>query len=127
GEVLALLGANGVGKSTLMGLLSGDKKPQSGTISLNGQLIASYDPQELSKCRAMLSQQQQISLAFKVREIVMMGRYPHFRSNPAVRDTEVVEEVMQLCGVSDFADRIFLSLSGGRQQRVQLARVLARR
>ena len=125
GEVLALLGANGVGKSTLMGLLSGDKKPQSGTISLNGQLIASYDPQELSKCRAMLSQQQQISLAFKVREIVMMGRYPHFRSNPAVRDTEVVEEVMQLCGVSDFADRIFLSLSGGEQQRVQLARILA--
>src|SRR5690606_10088434 len=113
------------GKSTLMSLLSGDKKPQSGTVNLNGRPLVCYDALELSKCRAMLSQQQHISLAFKVREIVMMGRYPHFRSNPDVRDFEVVEEVMKLCGVSDFADRIFLSLSGGEQQRVQLARVLA--
>ncbi len=125
GEVLALLGANGAGKSTLMGLLCGDKKPQSGTIVLNGKLIASYDGRELSKCRAMLSQQQHLSLAFAVREIVMMGRYPHFKSSPSLRDHEVVEEVMKLCGIVDFADRSFLSLSGGEQQRVQLARVLA--
>ena len=125
GELLAILGSNGAGKSTLMAMLCGDKTPDSGSITLHGKPVGSYDMLELSKCRAMLSQQQQISLAFKVREIIMMGRYPHFRSNPAARDREVVEEVMKLCGMADFADRVFLSLSGGEQQRVQLARVLA--
>ncbi|NGM62217.1 heme ABC transporter ATP-binding protein [Sphingobacterium sp. SGG-5] len=125
GEVVALLGANGAGKSTLMKLLSGEQKAQSGTVTLYGKPLSGYDARELSKCRAMLTQQQHISLAFTVREIVMMGRYPHFRTTPTICDKEVVEEVMKLCGVSDFTDRIFLSLSGGEQQRVQLARILA--
>ncbi|SKB41997.1 ABC-type hemin transport system, ATPase component [Sphingobacterium nematocida] len=125
GEVLAILGANGAGKSTLMGLLCGEKKPTDGAILLNGRALDQYDMKELSRCRAMLSQQQQMTLAFKVNEIVMMGRYPHFRSTPSARDLLVVDEVMDLCGVKSLGDRTFLSLSGGEQQRVQLARVLA--
>lgn len=125
GEVLALLGANGAGKSTLMNLLCGDRKPSSGKIILNGKSIEEYDMRELSKCRALLSQQQQMTLSFRVYEIVMMGRYPHFKSNPSKRDHEVVNEVMELCGITEFANRKFLNLSGGEQQRVQLARVLS--
>lgn len=125
GEVLAILGANGAGKSTLMGLLCGEKKPTDGAILLNGRALDQYDMKELSRCRAMLSQQQQMTLAFKVSEIVMMGRYPHFRSTPSAKDLLVVDEVMDLCGVKSLGDRTFLSLSGGEQQRVQLARVLA--
>ncbi len=125
GEVLAVLGANGAGKSTLMALLSGDKKPTEGAVIFNGKRLDCYDLKVLSKCRALLSQQQQVTLAFKVSEIVMMGRYPHFKGNPSLHDVQVIEEVMQLCGVEELQDRVFASLSGGEQQRVQFARVLA--
>lgn len=124
GEVLALLGSNGAGKSTLMKLLSGENRPNAGVIRLNGQVLDDYDPRVLARCRAMLSQQQQVSLAFTVREIVMMGRYPHFKARPSAVDLEIVDEVMELCGVEGFGDRVFMSLSGGEQQRVQLARAL---
>ncbi|MFD1769982.1 heme ABC transporter ATP-binding protein [Sphingobacterium suaedae] len=125
GEVLALLGSNGAGKSTLMKLLCGEYKPSAGLVSLHGRLLAEYTANELATKRAMLSQQQQISVSFTVAEIVIMGRYPHFKSLPRKVDLEIVAEVMELCGVKDLADRIFMSLSGGEQQRVQLARVLA--
>ncbi|OOG18939.1 heme ABC transporter ATP-binding protein [Sphingobacterium sp. CZ-UAM] len=125
GEVLAVLGANGAGKSTLMGVLCGEKKPDSGHIYLNGKSLSAYDAAALSRCRAMLSQQQQMTLSFKVEEIVLMGRYPHYRNTPTAHDYKVLAETMELCGVTAFADRDFLSLSGGEQQRVHLARVLA--
>ncbi len=125
GEILAVLGANGAGKSTLMGLLCGEKEPDSGQIHFNGKLLSAYDAPTLAKCRALLSQQQQMTLSFKVEEIVLMGRYPHYRNTPAARDYQVVAETMELCGVTAFAERDFLSLSGGEQQRVHLARVLA--
>lgn len=125
GEIVALLGSNGAGKSTLMKLLAGDQKPTSGVISLNGRTLIEHDPRTLAKCRALLTQQQQVSLAFKVREIVLMGRYPHFKSVPQIQDVIIVDEVMELCGISEFSDRVYMSLSGGEQQRVQLARVLA--
>lgn len=125
GEVLAILGANGAGKSTLMQILCGERKPATGLVSLYGQCLATYDARVLAKCRALLSQQQHITLAFTVAEIVLMGRYPHYKSNPSKRDLEIVGEVMDICGLSDFGDRVYMSLSGGEQQRVQLARVLA--
>ncbi|MGJ1198586.1 heme ABC transporter ATP-binding protein [Sphingobacterium spiritivorum] len=125
GEVLALLGANGAGKSTLMRLLSGDLEATEGSIHLYGKTLSSYHVTELAKRRAMLSQQNAMSMAFKVKDIVIMGRYPHFKSSPAAYDMDIVHEVMKICGVELFADRSYLSLSGGEQQRVQLARVLA--
>lgn len=125
GEIVVLLGANGAGKSTLMRLLAGDVAPCSGTVRLCGQPLEKYNMRRLARQRAMLIQQQQVALSFTVREIVLMGRYPHFRSAPQAADLAIVEEVMALCGVSDFGDRVYMSLSGGEQQRVQLARVLA--
>ncbi|QBQ40773.1 heme ABC transporter ATP-binding protein [Sphingobacterium psychroaquaticum] len=125
GEVLAILGANGAGKSTLMQILCGDRKPNSGVVNLNGIALPDYDVRVLAKSRALLSQQQHISLAFKVAELVLMGRYPHYKSSPTARDLKIVEEVMAICGITALADRVYMSLSGGEQQRVQLARVLA--
>ncbi len=125
GEILAILGANGAGKSTLMGVLCGEKKPDSGAVHLNGKALSAYEPAALAKCRALLSQQQQMTLSFSVEEIVLMGRYPHYKNSPKQQDYKIVAETMELCGVSAFAERDFLSLSGGEQQRVHLARILA--
>ncbi|WP_293787865.1 heme ABC transporter ATP-binding protein [uncultured Pedobacter sp.] len=125
GEMVALLGSNGAGKSTLLRLLSGERKPDSGRIMLYGEDLKCYERKILSTKRAYLQQHNPISMAFTVKEIIMMGRYG-FRGLPSSKnDQTAVSETMEICGLSDFAERSVLSLSGGEQQRVHLARVLA--
>ncbi|MFC1226170.1 heme ABC transporter ATP-binding protein [Pedobacter sp. BG31] len=124
GEMVALLGSNGAGKSTLMRLLSGERKPDSGRIMLYGDDLRDYKRKILASKRAYLQQHNPITMAFSVKEVVMMGRYG-FRGLPSAKNDETaVLETMELCGLLDFADRSMLSLSGGEQQRVHLARVL---
>jgi iron complex transport system ATP-binding protein len=125
GEVVAVLGANGAGKSTLIRMLSGDKKASLGNIVLNGKDITQYDSAELALKRAVMSQSNVMTVDFLVKEVVMMGRYPHYLNNPAANDKDIVQQTMSLCGVKELEDRSILTLSGGEQQRVQLARVLA--
>jgi iron complex transport system ATP-binding protein len=125
GELLVILGANGAGKSTLFRLLSGDRPPSSGSVKLHEKELGSYPSSALALKRAVLNQQNVVNMAFTVEEIVMMGRYPHYRNNPSLGDNEICAEVMELTGITSFAERSYLSLSGGEQQRVQLARVLA--
>ncbi len=125
GELLVILGANGAGKSTLFRMLSGEKQATKGSVILSGKNLNDYSPAELALKRGVLNQQNIINMAFDVIEIVMMGRYPHYKNSPAAQDHEVVAQVMELCGITAFAERSYLSLSGGEQQRVQLARVLA--
>jgi len=125
GELLAVLGANGAGKSTLMKLLVREIDPSAGEIRFRGLNLREYKLPELARQRAVLSQQNTISISFLVKELVMMGRYPHFDQVPSARDIEVVEQVMEENGITSLAGRDYNTLSGGEQQRVQLARVLA--
>jgi iron complex transport system ATP-binding protein len=125
GELLAIIGANGAGKSTLMKLLSGDQPAHTGEIWFNESKIQSLTTASLATQRAVLSQQNTLSVSFSVEELVLMGRYPHFQVKPGDQDLDIVAAVMQETGVSHLATRDYTSLSGGEQQRVQLARVLA--
>ncbi|SEN23323.1 iron complex transport system ATP-binding protein [bacterium A37T11] len=125
GEMLSIIGANGAGKSTLLKLLCGDQKAHAGTISLNGITIAELSSQQLAKMRAVLMQRHTLSVAFTVKEIVLMGRYPHFDVRPSQQDMEVVRLAMEDTGIIDMAARNYHTLSGGEQQRVQLSRVIA--
>nr|WP_294874334.1 heme ABC transporter ATP-binding protein [uncultured Pedobacter sp.] len=124
GELLLILGANGAGKSTLLKMLSGEKTPSKGVVKLHNKEIQQYSPSLLALKRGVMNQQNVINMAFTVTEIVMMGRYPHYKSNPSINDTEIIQQAMELTGVKDFSERSYLTLSGGEQQRVQLARVL---
>lgn len=125
GELMVILGANGAGKSTLFRMLSGEKKPAKGQVILQGKDISTFSPAELALQRGVLNQQNIVSMAFTVMEIVTMGRYPHPQNTAADHHATVINQVMELTGITGFADRSFLSLSGGEQQRVQLARTLA--
>jgi len=125
GEFWAIVGANGAGKSTLMKLLSKEHSPTSGTISLHGKNLQKYKLKELAQLRAVLAQQNSITLSFTVEEIVMMGRYPFYDSKPSSRDISIVDHCLQKVGIAAFKNRLFPTLSGGEQQRVQLARTLA--
>lgn len=125
GEMVALLGANGAGKSSLIKLLNAEYLPSDGLINFCGADLKSYSALSLAKMRATMAQQHHVSADFSVREVVMMGRYPHYNSQPQHADLEAVEQTILLCGIEHLEDRSILSLSGGEKQRVHLARVLA--
>lgn len=125
GELLAILGANGAGKSTLLKLLCKEYNCTGGVIRIRNKPIGGYQAGELARFRSVLAQNTTLSVSFQVHELVMMGRYPHFDAHPREKDRQIVEKAMEETGISGFRDRSYQTLSGGEQQRVQLARVLA--
>lgn len=125
GEMLAVLGANGAGKSTLLKLLCKELRPSAGSIRIDNTPIQQLSIKQLAKIRAVLMQQNTLTLPFSVGELVMMGRYPHFQATPRSLDHDIVAAVLQETGITHLAQRSFHTLSGGEQQRVHLARVMA--
>jgi len=127
GEVLALVGPNGAGKSTLLATLSGDTRPSSGSVQLEGRDIHSYRHLELARLRSVLTQENQVSFPFSVSEVVEMGRAPWARTPSNLDDESAVAEALRVTDVAHLAARRYTSLSGGEKARVSLARVLAQR
>jgi iron complex transport system ATP-binding protein len=125
GEFWAVVGANGAGKSTLIKLLSAENRPTSGSVSFFGKDLKKYKLKELALKRAVLSQQNTITLSFTVREIVLMGRYPFYDSEPTQRDLSIVDTCLKKVGIAHLKNQQYPTLSGGEQQRVQVARALA--
>ncbi|TLU98310.1 heme ABC transporter ATP-binding protein [Dyadobacter luticola] len=125
GEFWAIVGANGAGKSTLIKMLSAENAPSSGSIAFFDQDLKKYRLKDLARKRAVLAQQNVISLSFTVQEIVLMGRYPFYESEPAHRDLAIVDICLKKVGIADLKNRMYPTLSGGEQQRVQVARALA--
>ena len=125
GELLAVLGPNGAGKSTLMRLISGEWPMQQGRIQWLGDDLMRLRGDEVARMRAVLTQKVHMSHAFPAREVVLMGRYPHFKRQPSAEDWAAVDACMDRTETWDFADRNYQTLSGGEQQRVQLARAMA--
>ncbi|SNY74762.1 heme ABC transporter ATP-binding protein [Enterobacter sp. CC120223-11] len=120
GELVALIGPNGAGKSTLLRMLTGYLPPDNGQCVLNGKSLAEWSPQALSRRRAVMRQQSQLGFDWPVEDVVAMGRAPWQQVNSA----KIVREVMDLTGCSPLSGRKYNALSGGEQQRVQLARAL---
>jgi iron complex transport system ATP-binding protein len=124
GEILGIVGPNGAGKSTLVGLLAGELVPSSGEILLDGRPVGEYRPLDLAKRRAVLPQGTVLQFAFRVLDVVMMGRFPHREATPA-DDEAAVADAMARSDVTHLGGRLFPTLSGGEQARVAFARVLA--
>jgi iron complex transport system ATP-binding protein len=124
GKLLAIMGANGAGKSTLLKVLSKELPYQEGKVRLAHRNLNTYRSDELAQIRAVLAQQNTLAFEFKVDDLVMMGRYPHFTSTNA-QDRAIVEYCLNQTGIAHLANRIVHTLSGGEQQRVYLAKVMA--
>ncbi|MBN2112636.1 MAG: heme ABC transporter ATP-binding protein [Acidimicrobiia bacterium] len=124
GEVLGVVGPNGAGKTSLLRVLAGETAPTSGRVLLDGRPLARYRPRELARRRALLPQQTLLQFAFRVLDVVLMGRYPH-RESSAERDLEAAQGAMAAADVAHLAPRLYPTLSGGEQTRVSFARVLA--
>lgn len=125
GEVLALVGPNGAGKSTLLSVLSGERAPSAGTVTLDDRALGTFGPLELARRRSVLTQENTLSFPFRVIEVIQMGRSPWTRSAELAADAVVVEAAATAADVGHLANRRFTELSGGERARVSLARVLA--
>ena len=123
GEVIGVLGPNGAGKSTLLGALCGELHPDHGKVWLDQRPLNEWSGAQRAQRLAVLPQTSTLDFAFRVEEVVGMGRLPHQAGR--VRDDEIVEAALQAADVSHLSGRSYLALSGGERQRVHLARVLA--
>lgn len=119
GRLVVVIGPNGSGKTTLMRALSGDL-PYSGRATLHGLDIAHARPWELALLRGVLPQSSSLSFPFTVREIVQLGT----REGVTGSETANVSAALDRVDLAGFEGRMYQELSGGEQQRVQLARVL---
>jgi iron complex transport system ATP-binding protein len=128
GQVTAILGANGAGKSSLLACLSGVRAADAGLVRLGSQALSGMPSIERARAIGLLPQQADIHWDVNVRSLVGLGRLPHQgRWGGHPDDAAAIEAAMAQTDCLDLADRKALRLSGGEQARVLLARVLAGR
>lgn len=127
GELVCLLGPNGAGKSTLLRTLSGVQSPLSGEIEIDGRPLAGYSPRQLARKVSLVYTDRTMAGALTVRELVSLGRQPYtgFFGRLDSADREIVDEAMQLAGITQLASRMVARLSDGERQKAMIARALA--
>jgi iron complex transport system ATP-binding protein len=127
GELLALIGPNGVGKSTLIRATSGVLAPARGTIAHDGREIHRLKPEERARRIAVVPQASRLPEAFTVLDTVLMGRtaYLGWLGHETDRDRDAALEAMRRTGIEASGERRIGELSSGEQQLVLIARALA--
>lgn len=124
GEVLGVLGANGAGKTTLLATLAGELPASAGRLELDGRALSAWAPADLARRRAVLPQSPSLGFDLSVRDVVAMGAYPFPEIAPEAHEA-LLRRALHQADATALVDRRYLGLSGGEQQRVQFARVLA--
>lgn len=125
GLIYTIIGKNGAGKSTALKAISGDIQLVSGEIYFENEYLESIDVREIAKKRAILSQKTSLQFEFKTHEVVALGRTPHSGLFSSTHDQKIIRECLEMVDATHLIDRNYTTLSGGEQQRVQFARVLA--
>lgn len=127
GEFLAVIGRNGAGKSTLLSHLTGERTGPEGEVRVFGEPLPKYPREELARRRAVVPQSTSLPFAYETLEVVMLGRIPHQRRHgpESPEDVRIASDCLARVGLAGYEGRDYLTLSGGEQQRVHLARALA--
>ena len=124
-EMLAIVGPNGVGKSTLIRCIDRILRPDKGNILLDEQEIKEMSMREVAKKMGYVPQNASQAFPATVFDSVLLGRRPHIGWRSSEKDGEKVLEILELLGIEEFAMRDFNEISGGQQQKVMIARALA--
>ena len=124
GRFLAILGNNGVGKSTLLKCFNHILKPDAGQVLLEGKDLLTMSSREVAKSVAFVSQSVP-DTQMTVHDVVMLGRRPYMKWGITEADHRIVHDAMHRLGVEEMRGRFLNQLSGGEKQKVMLARALA--
>lgn len=127
GEIVALIGPNGIGKSTLMRTMAGFQQPWSGKVMYGGQTVDSFTPAELSRMISFVSTETVQVSNMRVAELVAYGRFPYtnWLGRLQEKDHKKVRESLSMVGLLHFAHRAVTRLSDGERQRAMIARAIA--
>ncbi|MCM3041019.1 ABC transporter ATP-binding protein [Paenibacillus motobuensis] len=127
GEITALVGANGSGKSTILKTMARILQPKSGTVLLDGKSIHKQSTREVAKQLAILPQNPTAPEGLTVRELVSYGRFPHQKGFGGLKseDRRVIDWALEATKMSEFSERGLEQLSGGQRQRAWIAMALA--
>jgi iron complex transport system ATP-binding protein len=127
GDMTAIIGANGAGKSSLLRALNGALQPTTGEILLDGEPLSSFTRRAIGRRIAVVTQEALLAFPVSVLEYVLGGRYAWSGSGAweSERDLEVAIEVLRQTELENFSARLMNELSGGERQRAVLARALA--
>ncbi len=127
GEIVAILGPNASGKSTLLKLISGALEPLSGRVLLNGFPTHSLDPRTRAQRIAVVQQESRLLFPSRAWEFVLQGRHPYGRvlRFETEEDMSIARNALAQVGAEELSGRWMDQISGGEKQRVILARALA--
>lgn len=127
GSIVTFLGRNGCGKSTLLKTITGNLKPDAGTVTIAGKNLTEFKSSELAREIAFLPQVHEIPKDMTGLELVACGRYPyqHWWTGVSKRDRDMVANAMRRTNTYHLKERAVVSLSGGERQRVWIAMALA--
>jgi len=128
-SVTGILGPNGVGKTTLLHLLLGWKKPGSGTINISGRRIETYTRREMGQMIGLVPQYEHISFEYSLLEYVLLGRTPYLSTlqTPSKEDYAICLKALETVGLKEIAWKPVTRLSGGEKQLVLVARSIAQK
>lgn len=124
GQCMAILGNNGVGKSTLLKCMDRIFHSQGGAVIVDGKNVLSLSSRELAQNIAYVPQNQEIS-DMTVFDMVLLGRKPYIKWDADDHDRQLVRELLEKFSLEKFSMRKMSQLSGGEAQKVSLARALA--
>jgi len=127
GRFTALIGPNGVGKTTALRILSGYLAPDAGAVLLDGKPVGSIPLRRRAELLAVVPQNVFTPLPYTAREVVEMGRVSRLGvfGSMTSKDRQASDEALEALGLSQLSNRLFTKLSGGERQRVMIAAALA--
>jgi len=127
GEIVGILGPNGIGKTTIFRSMLGTLRLIDGKCLLDGTYIEKYSARDFAKLVGYVPQAHEATFPYTVVDVIIMGRTAHLKpfQTPSSRDYKIVNEVMQQLEISYLKSSNYAQISGGEQQMVLVARALA--